>query len=280
MKKNNTVKPTGLKGNERIERMKELMGTPINEDVKNSVVELTKVGPNGVVYGIVRENHEYFIKTSEKKSDLVVEDFDYIGGLKNKKREAYPTYAKAIKHLNLKFLSLNESFGGPRVNVFENDNLLKENAIAAGGFGFVEEDVVEEMENNDGTGVKTDNETSGDNLDGDFDENPIASQTNTGDHKAGEQGHDEHIIGEDIDLTEDEQAIDNMVEGLDPVGKEDCDVDNDGDVDDSDDYLKNRRLKISKAIDIEESDDKLDALVESLSADEAQALLDALKKKV
>jgi len=38
-------------------------------------------------------------------------------------------------------------------------------------------------------------------------------------------------------------------EKLDPVGKADADIDNDGDVDDADDYLKNRRKKIGKAID-------------------------------
>ena len=37
-------------------------------------------------------------------------------------------------------------------------------------------------------------------------------------------------------------------EGLDPVGKEDDDVDNDGDTDDSDRYLKKRRDAVSKAI--------------------------------
>ena len=36
--------------------------------------------------------------------------------------------------------------------------------------------------------------------------------------------------------------------GLDPVGKEDADVDNDGDVDKSDKYILNRRRKIGKAI--------------------------------
>lgn len=35
---------------------------------------------------------------------------------------------------------------------------------------------------------------------------------------------------------------------LDPVGKEDDDVDNDGDADSSDEYLKNRRKKISKEV--------------------------------
>jgi hypothetical protein len=37
-------------------------------------------------------------------------------------------------------------------------------------------------------------------------------------------------------------------EKLDPVGQEDDDIDNDGDVDKTDDYLKNRRKAVSKAI--------------------------------
>ena len=37
-------------------------------------------------------------------------------------------------------------------------------------------------------------------------------------------------------------------EALDPIGKEDDDVDNDGDTDDSDRYLKKRRAAIAKAI--------------------------------
>ena len=44
-------------------------------------------------------------------------------------------------------------------------------------------------------------------------------------------------IDEDIDETK-----------LDPVGKEDDDIDNDGDTDDTDKYLKKRRAAISKAI--------------------------------
>ena len=41
-----------------------------------------------------------------------------------------------------------------------------------------------------------------------------------------------------------------MLEGkkLDPVGKADADVDNDGDVDSSDEYLKKRRAAIGKAM--------------------------------
>jgi len=42
--------------------------------------------------------------------------------------------------------------------------------------------------------------------------------------------------------------INEIDEALDPVGKEDGDVDNDGDEDESDDYLANRRKVITKKI--------------------------------
>ncbi len=120
------INPVGLKGNQINERMKELMGiAPINENRKSSVVELTKLGPDGKAYGIVRENHEYYIKVSNKTKNLTAEDFSYIGGLKNKKQEAYGSYAKAIKQLNLKFNSLNEAYEkSGQINVFEDDNLM------------------------------------------------------------------------------------------------------------------------------------------------------------
>jgi len=132
--KNLNINPMGLKGNQINERMKELMGiTSINENTTKSAVELTKIGPDGKSYAIVRENHEYFIKVSNKTTNLLNEDFNYIGGLQNKKSEAYSSYAKAIKHLNLNFKSLAEAYGkGGDINVFENDNLLTENATAGG----------------------------------------------------------------------------------------------------------------------------------------------------
>lgn len=130
MERNFKVNPIGLKGNEINERMRQLMGmTPINEGISRSTVELTKIGPDGKSYGIVRENHEYYIKVSDKTSNLTVEDFKYIGGLQNKKSEAYSSYAKATKHLNLKFNSICESFDIVNTfNVFVDDNLLSEGA--------------------------------------------------------------------------------------------------------------------------------------------------------
>jgi len=59
-------------------------------------------------------------------------------------------------------------------------------------------------------------------------------------------------------------------EAMDPVGKEDDDIDNDGDSDDSDEYLKKRRDAISKAIkkedvDTKSIDDKIARNVEKIS---------------
>ena len=128
MKKNKVIMPVGLKGNEVSNRIKELMGIKtLNENKSNVVVELTKIGPDGNAYAIVRENREWYIKKAEYKNNLVAEDFKYIGGLQNKKLEAYPSYAKAIKHLNLKFGSLAEAYNyDGEINLFLNDNLLTE----------------------------------------------------------------------------------------------------------------------------------------------------------
>ena len=43
-------------------------------------------------------------------------------------------------------------------------------------------------------------------------------------------------------------ALEEKKKRLDPVGEGDDDIDNDGDSDESDEYLKNRRKKISKAV--------------------------------
>ena len=146
IKMRNLTNPKKIKGQDKLNRIKDLMGkmNTINESDSTSEVELIKKGANGVVYGIVRENRNYFIKTSEKTSgEFMAEDFNYVGGLQNKSSEKYKSYADALKHLNLKFDMLNESFG-----VDTNTNLFESDGVAFGGgagFGFVlpEEEVKE-----------------------------------------------------------------------------------------------------------------------------------------
>lgn len=142
MNKKPNINPISLKGKDVSNRMMQLMGiTPINEGVSRSSVELTKMGPDGVAYAIIRENREWYIKKANKTSNLVVEDFQYIGGLKNKKEAAYPSYASALKKLNLMFRSLAEAYNYEgEINITLNDNLLSESKMEE----VVEEEIVEE----------------------------------------------------------------------------------------------------------------------------------------
>jgi hypothetical protein len=183
MKKDKIISPMGLKGREINERMKELMGmTPINENTSKVVVELTKMGPDGRAYAIVRENHEHYIKITDKTSGIVAEDFKYIGGLQNKKQEAYPSYAKAIKHLNLRFNSLAEAFNNnSEINVFLDDNLLNEDITGFSqyqGNGFANEG---NLEGNDPL----------------FEEETIEEE--------------EDVVEEEVELSEAEMAVENML---------------------------------------------------------------------
>jgi hypothetical protein len=142
----NNINPNTLKGYELLERTKSLMGvTTISENKLNkSAVELTKRGPDGKIYGIVREKHEYFIKTTDKVNNINESDFNYIGGLANYREKVYPTYSKASKGLNLMFISLAESLGKTNsTNILENDNLIEYHSYRA------EEDQEEEDENID-----------------------------------------------------------------------------------------------------------------------------------
>lgn len=138
MKNFTPIKDTGKpKGQESIDRMRGMMNmTPIKETVDRYNVELTKIGPDGKAYAIVRENHDYFIKISDDTKNLTRESFNYIGGLKHKMDFAYPSYAKAIKHLNLKFISLNEALGTTEtINTFEDDNLIEHHGMTPTKFG-------------------------------------------------------------------------------------------------------------------------------------------------
>ena len=141
------INPKTLKGQDKLNRMLDLMGkmNTLNESKSYSELELVKKGPNGIVYGIVRENHDYFIKTSNKTSGkFLAEDFSYVGGLQNKYDERYNSYAESIKHLNMKFDMLNESYGiDSNTNIFESDGV----AFGGGtGFGFVMEEDDEDDE--------------------------------------------------------------------------------------------------------------------------------------
>lgn len=264
MKKPNIIRPTGLKGQDKINRMKELMGgAPINENTKSSVVELTKEGPDGKIYAIVRENHEYFIKVAENKEGLITEDFNYIGGLQNKKDKVYPSYSKALKQLNLKFISLNEAAGkGGQVNVFKNDNLLNEHhplkadakLSATKGMGDADEYVVD----------KKGKELSYENKEG-------KESGEFGDNLAGGKAEADM---EEVKLNETESQIDAMITGEEVIEEK------------VNEPVK-KGFSIAKAIQemdevidsLATEDEKIDNILESLGEEERAIMMEALKKK-
>jgi hypothetical protein len=71
--------------------------------------------------------------------------------------------------------------------------------------------------------------------------------------------------------------IDAMSEKLDPVGKEDADIDNDGDTDKTDKYLLNRRKAIAKTMQKEGYDHEVAMAVSSLEAI-AEAIVELRQK--
>ena len=74
---------------EQLDRMKTLMSYGVNEATareSQSVVEYKTEGADGKTYGIIREGQKFYIKAAPKKdTEVIAEDFDYIGGFMNKK---------------------------------------------------------------------------------------------------------------------------------------------------------------------------------------------------
>lgn len=83
----------------------------VNESKNSgSIVEYQTKGADGKTYGIIRECNKFYIKVAPKKdTEVLSEDFDYIGGFNNKKFNEYSTYTMASKQLDLKLKSINEA---------------------------------------------------------------------------------------------------------------------------------------------------------------------------
>ena len=118
--------------NETLNRMKSLMNYGLQTESKQapySTVEYQKKGADGKVYGIVREGAKYYIKSAPNKANLVKEDFNYIGGFRNRKDNEYSSYANAQKQFDLKMMSLKEAYNNPSFNVESWDLNKKETVV-------------------------------------------------------------------------------------------------------------------------------------------------------
>lgn len=118
--------------NDQLSRMKGLMNYGLKTESKNSTyssVEYQKLGADGNVYGIIREGAKYYIEKAANKKNLVKEDFNYIGGFKNRKDYEYSSFASAQKNFDLKMMSLREAYANGKNIVIDSWNPDKKESL-------------------------------------------------------------------------------------------------------------------------------------------------------
>ena len=118
--------------NETLGRIKSLMNYGLQTEGKKaaySSVEYQKEGADGKVYAIIREGSKFYIKSAPKKANLIKEDFNYIGGFRNRKDYEYTSYAGAQKNFDLKMMSIKEAYNNRDYNVESWDIDKKENVV-------------------------------------------------------------------------------------------------------------------------------------------------------
>jgi len=94
-------------------RMNNLAGvkkTQVNESGTRNMGTLIDIerAANGVAYGIVKEQHKYYIKKGGLNENLDAADFAYIGGLGNVTDYEYSKLAEARKNRNMMLKTINE----------------------------------------------------------------------------------------------------------------------------------------------------------------------------
>jgi len=96
---------------ERIKILAEVNKPSIKESKIRNLGSLIdyKRAADGVAYGIVKENHNYYLKKGGIKNDPDVADFVYIGGLENITGFQFKTLAEADKQRNMVFHNINEA---------------------------------------------------------------------------------------------------------------------------------------------------------------------------
>ena len=96
---------------ERLKNLAEVNKPALKESKIRNLGSLIdyKRAADGIAYGIVKENHNYFLKVGGTKQDPDVADFAYIGGLANITGFKYPSLAEADKQRNMIFHTINEA---------------------------------------------------------------------------------------------------------------------------------------------------------------------------
>lgn len=101
--------------NAQLERIKSLMKYDmVNEEANRSNYTLveSKKAADGVTYGIIKENHKFYIKTAQSGKETIAEAYKYIGGWANHTDYQYSNLRSAEEALRGKISSINEAHSG------------------------------------------------------------------------------------------------------------------------------------------------------------------------
>lgn len=117
--------------NDQFSRMRQLMNYGLNESKAPSYrgVEYTKDACDGKTYGIIREGTKFYIKVANKKGSTLAENFDYIGGFRNRKDYEYDSFASAQKNFDLKLRSIAEAYESGKNIIVESWNPSKQEEL-------------------------------------------------------------------------------------------------------------------------------------------------------
>jgi hypothetical protein len=83
---------------------------------KLGTVEHAKLGSNDKTYAIIKENAKFYIKVAPKKDNIVLEDYEYLGGSQRYKNlYEYASYNHAFKIFEEYMVNLNKTYSIPLV---------------------------------------------------------------------------------------------------------------------------------------------------------------------
>jgi hypothetical protein len=94
---------------ERMRNLAQTKKTSIKESRTLGTLIDYKRAADGVAYGIIKEQHHYYVKKAGLKQDPNVSDFAYIGGLANVTDFQYKSLSEADKQRNMMFHTINEA---------------------------------------------------------------------------------------------------------------------------------------------------------------------------
>jgi len=96
---------------QRLQELAEVNKPALKESKNRNLGTLIdyKRAADGVAYGIIKEQHHYYVKKAGTKQDPNIADFAYIGGLENVTNFQYKSLSEADKQRNMIFHTINEA---------------------------------------------------------------------------------------------------------------------------------------------------------------------------